>query len=332
MADKRLDRRKLKFLPLRLREHKMVRGEIHSLDYRTPPERLSAESRIATQELATAIAKAAREKKEVVWIMGAHAIRRGNSRFIIDLISRGVITHVVTNMAAAIHDFELASIGATCEDVERYIRDGTFGHWEETCSSLNTAVTDGDTLELGLGEAIARRTEQESGSDISVFAAAYRACIPIGIAKGIGYDITDQHPSADFSALGRTSGRDFLELAETLTQLVGGVVVMAGSAVMGPEVYLKALSMARNIARRDGDSIHDFTTGVLDIVPLGNWRQEEHIVDFRKPGTLQDPRYYFRPMKSVLVRTVRDGGVSHYISGDFADTVPYLYERIVSEL
>jgi hypothetical protein len=165
--------------------------------------------------------------------------------------------------------------------------------------------------------------------NLSIFATAYRNSIPITVHKGIGYDITDQHPSADFSAIGATSGRDFIIFARAIRELEGGVFIDMGSQVMGPEVFLKALSMARNLAVQEGKRIRDFTTAVFDIVDLGDWRGKE-VTDYRKAENLSDPRYYFRPLKSILVRTVRDGGTSFYIQGDFAVTIPALYRRLTT--
>ena len=142
-------------------------------------------------------------------------MRRGNSRFIIDLMARGVITHVATNGACAIHDFELAHIGATLEDVEDYIRDGKFGNWEETGRYLNEAIVRGYEDRIGFGEAIGRLIQEgEQGipfphRDVSMFAAASRLGVPFTVHKGIGYDIIDQHPSADYAAMGWDDGRGF---------------------------------------------------------------------------------------------------------------------------
>jgi hypothetical protein len=262
-------------------------------------------------------------------MMGAHVIRRGNSRFIIDLMTRGVITHVATNGAGAIHDFELALIGATLEDVERYIKEGKFGHWEETGRYINEAVKRGYRDKIGYGEAIGRMIHfGEEGinfphRDISVFAAAYRLGVPITVHRGIGYDITDQHPSADYAAIGYTSGQDFLIFAHTISKLEGGVFLNLGSAVMGPEVYLKSLSMARNLAAQRGEEIRDFTTANFDLIQFD---------DFRDEGKPYEAHYYHRPKKTILVRTVKDGGESFHLPGDFDRTVPHLYLQVVREI
>src|SRR3989338_4305729 len=148
MIFKEFDRGSLKILPLSDRKNKMTVADIHNLDYWP----LYNESDL--DRLVLKIAKARENNKEVILMMGAHAIRRGNSRFIIDLINRGIITHVATNGAAAIHDFELALIGATAENVEDYIKEGEFGNWEETGRYINKAINNGYKAGLGYGESI----------------------------------------------------------------------------------------------------------------------------------------------------------------------------------
>ena len=337
MAYEKFDRSKLEILPLSLRKHKMGLASIKELNHPVLPDMINPAVRQNIMLVAQRIVEKSLDKRQVVWMMGAHVLRRGNSRFIIDLMKRGIITHVATNMAAAIHDFELSYIGATLEDVEFYIRDGRFGNWQETGSLLNQAVAEGYKINMGLGQSIARMInlasdEEMPNKNISIFNTAYEMGIPITVHKGIGYDITDQHPAANFEAIGKTSGDDFLAFAATISKLENGIFLNLGSAVMGPEVYLKALSMARNLARQQGKEIRHFTTAVFDIMPLGNWKEEERIVDYRASGVMSDPRYYFRPLKSILVRTVKDGGESFYIHGDFDLTVPCLYRDIINLL
>jgi hypothetical protein len=144
-----------------------------------------------------------------------------------------------------------------------------------------------------------------------------RLGVPVTVHVGIGYDILHEHPNCDGAALGQTSYQDFLVFAETVTRLEGGVMLNFGSAVMGPEVYLKALAMARNVAHQEGRAIRQFTTAVFDLVPLEG--------DTRRQAPKTDPRYYYRPWKTILVRTVADGGQSFYVQGDHRDTLPSLY-------
>lgn len=274
--------------------------------------------------LASAILEAKKRGSAVVLSMGAHVIRAGNSLLIIDLLERGVLTHIVMNGAGPIHDFEFALIGATTESVERYIRSGQFGLWEET-GRINEAMVQGAAAGLGLGESIGRMIEEERfpHRECSILAAGYRLRVPITVHVGIGYDIIHEHPNCDGAALGATSYRDFLIMAQSISRLEGGVFLNFGSAVMGPEVYLKALSMARNVAHQEGREIRHFTTAVFDLLPL---------TDTEAEAPKSDPRYYFRPWKTILVRTVKDGGRSFYFCGDHRETFPALYGRIVDRL
>lgn len=318
------DRSKLNILPLSERQHKMTVDDIYPLDAETPDYENEHLNIVAER-----IIQAREKGKEVIWMMGAHVLRRGNSRYIIDLMNRHVITHIATNGACAIHDFELAHIGATLEDVELYIKDGKFGNWEETGRYLNEAIVRGYTDKIGFGEAIGRLIQLEEEDlviphlDISIFAAAYRLGMKITVHKGIGYDITDQHPAADYAALGWTSGEDFLRFAYVVSRLEGGVFLNLGSAVMGPEVYLKSLSMARNIAAQRGEDIRHFTTANFDLIDF---------TDFQEEGKPTDAHYYHRPKKTILIRTVKDGGESYHISGDFSVTVPKLYQLITKSI
>lgn len=144
-----------------------------------------------------------------------------------------------------------------------------------------------------------------------------RLGVPLTVHVGIGHDIIHEHPNCDGAALGQTSYRDFLIFAESVTRLDGGVLLNFGTAVMGPEVYLKALAMARNVAHQEGRTICHFTTAVFDLIPLDG--------DTRRQAPKSDPRYYYRPWKTILVRTVADGGESFYVQGDHRATLPHLY-------
>ena len=320
----KLNREQLTILPLSERQHKMTVADVYPLDADPPPCENPSLHIVADR-----IVEAYRTQKQVIWMMGAHVMRRGNSRFIIDLMERRVITHVATNGACAIHDFELAHIGATLEDVEDYIRDGKFGNWEETGRYLNEAIVRGYQDSIGFGAAIGRLIQEgEQGipfphREVSMFAAAYRLGVPFTVHKGIGYDIIDQHPSADYAAMGWTTGEDFLCFAHSVSRLEGGVFLNLGSAVMGPEVYLKSLSMARNIAAQRGEEIRHFTTANFDLIDFA---------DFQDEGSPTDAHYYHRPKKTILIRTVKDGGEGYHISGDFSVTVPQLYHLIVASL
>jgi hypothetical protein len=310
------DRSRLLMEPLSQRQHDLSIADILPLDAHIPP--------LAHPHLplvAERIHAARQRGAAVILMMGAHLLRRGNSRFLIDLMERGLLTHVAMNGAGPIHDYEFALIGATTESVPRYIRTGQFGMWRET-GEINEIAKQAMADGLGLGEAIGRAIEEGRFPyrHISVLAAGYRLQVPVTVHVGIGQDIIHQHPNCDGAALGETSYRDFLIFAHSVTQLEGGVLLNFGSAVMGPEVYLKALSMARNVARQEGRVIAHFTTAVFDLPDLGN--------DFSAEPPKTDPRYYYRPWKTFLVRTVADGGESYYIQGDHRETFPNLWKLL----
>lgn len=314
------DRSKLRLKPLAERVHDMTLAEVLPLDAPVPPLDDPNLDRVAER-----VVQARRAGAPVVWMMGAHVIKRGLSRFVIALMERSLVTHVGMNGAGPIHDFELALIGATTESVARYIAEGQFGLWQET-GRIHEALRAGVPEGLGFGEAVGRMIEEGRfpHRDVSILAAGYRLRVPVTVHVGIGYDIIHEHPGCDGAILGAASYRDFLILAEALRGLEGGVALNVGTAVMGPEVFLKALSMARNVAHQEGRRIVHFTTAVFDLLDLG---PDPH----REPPKT-DPRYYYRPFKTVLVRTVQEGGESFYIRGDHQATVVNLYRRILTRM
>ncbi len=315
------DRSQLKLKPLAERGHDMGLLQLLSLDAPTPP---FDHPNLPT--LAQCIATAQRQGGQVLLMMGAHVLKVGLSRFIIDLMERRIVTHVAMNGAGPIHDFELALIGASTESVARYIQEGQFGLWADT-GRINDAIVAGARAGIGLGEAVGRVIEEERfpHRDLSVLATGYRLGIPVTVHVGIGYDIIHEHPNCDGAALGQTSYHDFLIIAQTVSKLQGGVMLNFGTAVMGPEVYLKALAMARNVAHQRGEKINRFTTAVFDLIDLGDG-------DLHTEAPKDDPRYYYRPYKTILVRTVQDGGESFYFRGDHRATFPALYRRVLREL
>ena len=256
----------------------------------------------------------------VIWMMGAHVIKQGLSRYLVRMMEEGLLTHVAMNGACVIHDYELATIGASTESVRRYIQEGQFGLWNET-GEINAIVNQAPPG-TGYGEAVGRALLERRPPHLecSVLAAAVRLGIPVTVHVGIGQDIIHEHPNFDGAATGHASYEDFLILTESVSHLEGGVYLNVGSAVMGPEVYLKALAMVRNVARQEGRSIRRFTTAVFDLVSLGD--------DLSHEAPKTDPRYYYRPFKTILVRTVQDGGESFYIQGDHRETIPALYQQI----
>jgi hypothetical protein len=277
----------------------------------------------AIPALAERILEARKRRAAVIAFCGAHVLRKGNGPLLIDLMEKGLLTHLALNGAGAIHDFELAMIGATCESVARYIRTGEFGLWQETGRINDVAVT-AARENLGLGEALGRTIEIEEFPyrQTSVLAAGYRLRVPVTVHVAIGQDIVHEHPNFDPAATGQATFTDFLIFAHSVSNLEGGVYLNVGSAVAGPELYLKALSMARNVARQENRSICHLTTAVFDLLTIGeDWSHEA-------PKT--DPRYYYRPFKTVLVRTVADGGTSFYIQGDHRETIPALYRAVMN--
>ncbi|MBN1582393.1 MAG: hypothetical protein JXA89_16925 [Anaerolineae bacterium] len=263
--------------------------------------------------------------KQVILMMGAHVIKTGLSRFVIDLMERGVITHVGMNGACAIHDYELALIGATTESVARYIGEGQFGLWRET-GWINDIVKAGNDQGLGYAEAVGKAVAEGDfpHKAVSILAAGYRLRIPITVHVGIGYDIIHEHPNCDGAALGEASYRDFLIITESISKLQDGVLLNFGTAVMGPEVYLKALAMSRNVARQCGARIDRFATAVFDLQDLGP--------NVHHTPPKSESAYYFRPLKTILVRTVQDGGESFYIRDDHRATLPALHRIVVKAI
>lgn len=275
------------------------------------------------QIISQRISAARKKGAPVILFMGAHVLRRGNSNFINALIKSGMLTHIGVNGAFAIHDYEFARIGATTESVARYISEGQFGLWQET-GDLNLIVNQGNRDGLGLGEAVGKAISESNFpyKNLSVFACAYQNQIPITVHISLGQDIIHEHPNFDGAAYGEASYRDFLIFTQSMLALEDGVFLNYGTAVMGPEVYLKALSMARNVAHQQGRKISHFTTGVFDLHDLDE--------DYHKETNKMSSNYYFRPYKTILVRTVMDGGESFYINGDHRITFPNLYHLIMN--
>ena len=307
------DRSRLLIKPLSDRVNDLEISQWMALTDAAPPF-AHDDLRVIAQRL-----KAAKKRGAArILMMGAQVLRAGVNRFLIDWLERGVITHIAFNGAAAIHDYELARIGATTESVARYIRSGEFGLWRET-GELNDVIVEAATKGFGLGENVGRHIAASSfpHKELSVFAGAYRAAVPATVHVGIGYDILHEHPNCNGAAVGSASYRDFLIFARSVENLEGGVMLSFGSGVMAPEVYLKALAMARNVAHQEGRAVRNFATGVFDMVPIGG--------DIHHELPKSDPGYYFRPHKTILVRTVADGGESFYFCGDHRATVPALW-------
>ncbi len=311
------DRSRLLIKPLAERKHDLTLADILPLAAAPP-----AIEHAAFPVLGRRLVEARRRDAARLLLMGAHVLRAGVQPHLIDMMERGLISHIGMNGAGPIHDWEFALIGASTESVARYVSSGEFGLWRET-GRMNDAIRDGARAGLGLGEALGKTIAEGDfpNKQYSVLAAAYRLRVPVTVHIGVGYDIIHEHPNCDGAALGQTSYTDFLILAETIARLEGGVMLNFGSAVMGPEVYLKALAMARNVAHQEGRSIRHFTTAVFDLIPIAG--------DTRQQAPKSDPQYYYRPWKTILVRTVADGGESFYIQGDHRATVPALRKAAI---
>ena len=313
------DRSRLLVRPLAERVNDLQIGHWLGLADETPRFEHPQLPEVASRLRAARASGAAR-----ILMMGAHLLRAGVNRHIIDMMERGFLSHIAMNGAGVIHDYELARIGATTESVARYIRTGEFGLWQET-GELNDWIREAAEEGLGLGENAGRRIEASSypHRELSVLAAAWRLGVPVTVHAGIGYDILHEHPNCDGASLCAASYRDFLIFARAVENLEGGVLLSFGSAIMAPEVYLKALAMARNVAHQQRWEIRRFATAVFDMVPIQG--------DIHRELPKTDPGYYFRPYKTILVRTVADGGESYYFCGDHRATFPALRRSVLEQ-
>jgi len=252
---------------------------------------------------------AARGKRGVVLLLGGHVIKVGLGPLVADLVARGIVTHVAMNGAAAIHDFELTAFGGTSEDVAAGLVDGTFGMAEETGREMNAAIVAAAGRAQGMGEGLARHLAGlpvRPGEASSVLLACLRQDVPVTVHAAIGAEIIHQHPAADGAALGATSHRDFVRLAGSLPTLhEGGVVMNWGSAVIMPEVFLKALTIARNLD--EGRPTH-FLAADFDML-----------------------RHY-RPRVNVVQRPTMAGGTGIQITGHHELMFPLLYWAVLGQL
>lgn len=260
-------------------------------------------------EFSGRIAQAKHSGRHIIWMMGAHPLKVGLSPVIIDLIERGFVSHMAINGAFMIHDIELAFFGRTSEEVSESIGDGSFGMVEETPSLIFDAVNKAEAADLGMGEGIGKfildkKTEFEK---YSVLAACYNNDIPVSVHVALGTDTISQHPGFDGALFGSLSHRDFLVLCESVSKLPGGVIINFGSAVILPEVFLKALAVARNI----GGKIEDFSAANFDMIQ------------------------HYRPNANVVTRPVAGKGEGYSFTGHhelllplLAAAVKYSYERV----
>jgi hypothetical protein len=238
------------------------------------PKLLAAD---AFRGVINAVRRAKAQKRAILWGVGGHVIKCGLADILLDLMRRGWVTGFVMNGAASIHDFEIAIAGQTSEDVEAVLPDGRFGAAEETGREMNTAITEGARDGLGMGEALGRRLDQLARPDFtphSIVASAYRAGVPVTVHVAVGTDTPHTHPAADGAAIGAATHHDFRLLCSLARELnEGGVYLNVGSAVVLPEVFLKAVSVVRNL----GYPLANFTTVNFDF--LQHYRPKVNVVE-----------------------------------------------------
>lgn len=256
-------------------------------------------------QLIDALLEARSAKRPIIFMLGAHVLKVGLGPLIIQLMEHGFIQHLATNGAAAIHDYEIALIGATSEDVAENLETGRFGNWEET-SQLNTIISQGAERNIGFGMAVGQAIN--SGKlphrAYSVFAAAEKLKIPATVHSAIGTEIIHQHPNADGAAIGKTSLADFRTLIETIHDLENGVVMNWGSSVIMPEVFLKALTVVRN----QGGLAKTFTAANFDMI-----------------------RHY-RPTMNVVQRPTQHGGTGITIIGHHEILLPLVVRLLLERV
>lgn len=312
MSQGRIDRSRVRTYPIRERRHKVRLDDLGTLPkddsvtalLESMPHLLGAE---ALRGFINAVVAAHAKGKPVLAAIGGHVVKSGCTPYLIELMRRRVLTGVAMNGATAIHDFELAMTGQTSEDVAAGLEDGTFGMVEETGRLMNEAIARGAAQGLGAGRALGEAIIKADFAhrDASVLAVAIELDVPVTVHIAIGSDTIHQHPKADGAALGETSLKDF----ELLTGLVaglgdGGVYINIGSAVVLPEVFLKALTLARNL----GSPVRNFTAANFDMI-----------------------RHY-RPATNVVKRPVLAGGTGYDFTGHHEIMLPLVTAAILARL
>lgn len=258
-------------------------------------------------ELIDKIVTAHQREKAVIVMMGGHVIKCGLSPLLIALVERGVITGIAFNGASSIHDFEIALIGETSEDVSKYLKTGQFGMWEETGRFMNNAIKFAVDSDIGMGEALGKMliALEAPYNAYSLLAAGIQHNIPITVHVAIGTDIIHQHPNANGAAIGEASFTDFRLLTQLVTELEdGGVVLNLGSAVILPEVFLKALTIARNL----GHTVSHFTAADFDMIQQ------------------------YRAVENVVKRPTEMGGKGYTFTGHHELMIPLLVQSVLSRL
>jgi len=258
------------------------------------------------REIAAKMASAHREGKVIALGMGAHVIKVGLGPMIIDFMERGIISSVAMNGAGIVHDFELAYTGQTSEDVAAEIDGGSFGMAEETGRMLNVAIKDGVKEGKGIGQSVGEMINREKlpHADKSILAAGARLGIPVTIHVAVGTDIIHMHPHADGAAIGEGSYTDFRLFSSVISKLDGGFYLNVGSAVLLPEVFLKALTLVRNL----GHEVKNFSTVNMDFMQ------------------------HYRPLTNVVKRPTQDGGKGYALTGHHEIMVPLLFSAVTEAL
>ena len=310
---KPVDISKVKTLPLKDRTNKVSVNDFATLT--DPGEGISSFLNALPKilkgedflELVDIIIAAHQRKKPVIVMMGGHVIKCGLSPLLISLAQQGIITAFVFNGASSIHDFEIALIGETSEDVSLYLQTGQFGMWEETGNLMNAAIQKATDSKIGMGEALGNSLIELNApyNAFSLLASGIELNIPITVHVAIGTDIIHQHPSANGAAIGEASFTDFRILTNLVTQLEdGGVILNFGSAVILPEVFLKALTIARNL----GHTVSHFTAADFDM------------------------QQQYRPLENVVRRPTEMGGKGYNFTGHHELMIPLLVHAIQSRL
>lgn len=258
------------------------------------------------KQLISKIIEARKNGKTVILACGDAVIKVGLSNLIIDLLERNVFTAVAMQGAGIIHDTEIALIGETSEDVAYSIKDGTFGMAEETGTLLNRAIIEGAGGGIGLGEAVGRKLKEVNPPYLkhSIAYNCYKLGIPLTVHAAVGTDTIHMHPDCDGGAIGKTSHFDFRKLAAVVSRLEEGVIINIASAVILPEVFLKALSVARNL----GAVVEKFTAANLDMI------------------------MHYRPTENVVKRPTQSGGMGFNITGNIEIIFPLLYAGLIEEI
>jgi deoxyhypusine synthase len=295
---KRLSKVQSSLLGKKIPKGARVRSLVQSL-----PDILAAQN---LKAIARKIAHAHRTNKTVILGMGAHPIKVGLSPLIIDFIERGIVDAVALNGAGVIHDFELAYMGKTSEDVAATLQDGNFGMAEETGTFLNQAISEGSEKGIGLGAAVGQAILKARlpHRRLSILATGARLGVPVTAHVAIGTDIIHMHPKANGKALGDGSLRDFRTLTSVVATLGAGVYLNFGSAVVLPEVFLKAVSLARNL----GHPVQNLTTVNLDFLA------------------------HYRPLTNVVSRPTLQSGKGYHLTGHMEIMVPLLFAAVLEEL